>query len=56
MTYRLYLGIMLVMWIPFEIVWIHYDILQTIYGLVGVLIAVITLLPSNMKHFGWRPA
>jgi len=53
-TYSLYLGIMLIMWILLEIMWIGYAILQTIYGLVGVLIIILTLLPANMRYFGWR--
>jgi hypothetical protein len=55
-TYSLYLGIMLVIWILVEIVWIDYDILQTIYGIVGVIILILTLLPANMKYFGWKTA
>ncbi len=52
-TYSLYLGIMLVIWILVEIVWIEYDLLQTIYGLIGVAIIILTLLPANMRYFGW---
>ncbi len=53
-TYSLYLGIMLIIWILVEIVWIDYDILQTIYGMAGVLIIILTLWPSNMRYFGWN--
>jgi hypothetical protein len=53
-TYSLYLGIMLVIWILVEIMWIGYDILQTIYGLVGVVILILALLPANMRYFGWK--
>lgn len=53
-TYSLYLGIMLVVWILAEIMWIEYDILQTIYGLVGVVILILTLIPANMRYFGWN--
>jgi hypothetical protein len=53
-TYVLYLGIMLVIWILAEIMWIDYDILQTIYGLVGVVIIILTLWPANMRYFGWQ--
>lgn len=52
-TYSLFLGIMLVIWILVEIVWIEYDLLQTIYGLIGVAIIILTLLPANMRYFGW---
>jgi len=53
-TYSLFLGIMLVIWILVEIVWIEYDLLQTIYGLVGVTIIILTLLPANMRYVGWK--
>jgi hypothetical protein len=52
--YSVYLAIMLVVWILLEIVWVGYDLLQTIYGLLGVVILVFALLPATMKHFGWR--
>ncbi|MEI6683462.1 MAG: hypothetical protein WCO44_12575 [Bacteroidota bacterium] len=52
-TCSLYLGIMLIIWILLEVSWIGYDILQTIFGLVGVAIVVATLLPANMRYFGW---
>jgi hypothetical protein len=53
-TYSLYLGIMLITWILVEIIWIGHDILQTIFGLVGVLIVILALLPVNMRYFGWH--
>jgi hypothetical protein len=53
-TYSLYTGIMLTIWILVEIRWISYDILQTIYGLIGVLLIILTLLPANMKYAGWK--
>jgi hypothetical protein len=53
-TYSLCLGIMLTIWILSEIMWIEYDILQTIYGMVGVLIIILTLWPANMRYFGWK--
>ena len=52
-TYTLYLGIMLIIWILVEIMFIGYDILQTIFGLVGVAILISDFLPSNMRYFGW---
>jgi hypothetical protein len=45
---------MLAIWILVEIRWISYDILQTIYGLVGVLLIILTLLPASMKYAGWK--
>ncbi|MEI7983103.1 MAG: hypothetical protein WCI71_15745 [Bacteroidota bacterium] len=53
-TYSLYLGIMLIIWIMVEMVYIDYDILQTIYGLLGVIIVIVALLPANMRYFGWQ--
>jgi hypothetical protein len=53
-TYSLYTGIMLAIWIMIEIRWISYDILQTIYGLIGVLLIILTMLPSNMQYAGWK--
>ncbi len=54
-TYSLYVGIMLIIWILIEIMWIEYDILQTIYGLAGVVIVILALLPANMRYFAWEP-
>ena len=53
-TYSLYTGIMLAIWIFVEIMWISYDILQTIYGLVGLLLVILTLMPANMRYVGWK--
>ena len=53
-SYSLYLGIMLIIWILLETRWIAYDILQTIFGMVGVLIVIATLLPATMHYFGWN--
>jgi len=53
-TYSLYFGIMLAIWILAEIIWINYDILQTIFGLVGVTIIILVMLPANMRYFGWK--
>ena len=52
--YSLYLGIMLIVWILLEIVWVGYDLLQTIYGLLGLAILIAALLPGTMSHSGWR--
>ncbi|MFZ4522203.1 MAG: hypothetical protein ACOYNC_10880 [Bacteroidales bacterium] len=52
-TYTLYLGIMLVIWILVEIMWIDHDILQTIFGLIGIIILILTLTPATMRFFGW---
>ncbi len=51
-TFSLYLSIMLIIWIDLQIMWVGYgNFIQTLYALVGVLILVVTLLPSNMKYF-----
>ncbi|MEI7492579.1 MAG: hypothetical protein WCK92_14355 [Bacteroidota bacterium] len=52
-TFSLYLGIMLAIWIFVEIMFIPFDILQTIFGMVGMAIIIATLLPGNMAYFGW---
>lgn len=54
-AYSLYLGIMLVVWILVEIIWVAYDPLQTVYGLVGVVVLILTLHPATMRYFGWKP-
>ena len=53
-TYSLYLGIMLVIWILIEIMFIGYALLQTIFGLLGAGIIIAALLPSNMRFYGWK--
>jgi len=53
-TFSLYLGIMLVVWILVEIMFIRYDILQTIFGLWGVGIIIFALLPATMRFYGWK--
>jgi uncharacterized membrane protein YidH (DUF202 family) len=45
---------MLTVWILIEIRWISYDIMQTIFGLIGVLLIILTMLPSNMAYAGWK--
>ena len=51
-TFSLYLAIMLILWIDLQIMWVGYgNLIQTLYALVGVLILIVTLLPSNMKYF-----
>jgi hypothetical protein len=50
-SYCLYISIMLIIWILVEILLIGYDPLQTIYGLLGVSILIVTLLPSIMTHY-----
>jgi hypothetical protein len=47
---------MLTVWIFIEILWIPRDILQTVFGLVGVCITVLSLVPSVMRYGGWKLA
>jgi hypothetical protein len=51
-TASLYIGIMLVLWIDFEIYFIGYvHYIQTAYALLGVLIIVLTLTPAVKKYY-----
>jgi hypothetical protein len=45
---------MLVIWILVEIMFIKYDILQTIFGLWGVCTIISALLPATMRFYGWK--
>jgi len=48
----LYVGIILILWIDFQIMFIGYEsIIQTIYALIGVLIVLCTLLPSVQEYY-----
>jgi hypothetical protein len=51
LTYALYTGIMLISWIHVQILLLGYqNILQTIYGFVGLLICIFALAP-RVKHY-----
>jgi hypothetical protein len=51
-TYSLYLGIMLMIWITVQIAMVGYgNIIQTIYAALGILITIVTLIPSNMEYY-----
>ena len=51
-TASLYVGVMLVIWMDFEILWIgHRDLMQTVYALAGVAIIIFTLHPAVKKHY-----
>ncbi len=51
-TFSLYVGIMLIIWIDFEIIFIReVSALQAIYSFVGVLIVIFALLPKVKAHF-----
>lgn len=52
LTHALYVGIILILWINLQILFIGYGhIIQTLYGLLGVLITIFALLPSVKKYF-----
>ena len=46
------IGCALVIWILVETTIIDYNVLQPVFGSVGVLLLVLTLLPSVRRHFG----
>jgi large-conductance mechanosensitive channel len=49
-TFSLYLGIMLILWIDFQIMWIGYGhFIQSIYTFLGVAIVVMSLWPTHWK-------
>jgi hypothetical protein len=51
-TGSFYTGIMLILWIDFQILFIGYgSIIQTIYALLGVLTVVCTFLPSVQEYY-----
>jgi len=51
-TYSLYCGIILILWIDFQVMFIGGGYtLQTIYALLGVLIIILTLTPEVMRFY-----
>jgi len=51
-TYALYSGIILIFWIDFQIMIIGYGhLIQIIYAFLGVLIIILSLIPSNMRYY-----
>ena len=50
-TFTLYVAIMLIIWIQIEIMIIGYAFLQTVYGFAGIIMLIITLLPSVKNYF-----
>ncbi len=50
-TFTLYVAIMLVIWIQVEIMIIGYALLQTVYGFIGIVMLIITLLPSVKNYY-----
>jgi hypothetical protein len=51
-SYSLYIGIMLMTWITVQIYMVGYgSILQTIFATIGILIIILTLVPSVMNYY-----
>lgn len=51
-TYSLYTGIILVLWMDFEIMFVGYhEFIQTFYSLLGVLIIILSLMPGVREHY-----
>jgi len=50
-TLTLYLGIVLILWIDIETMFIGYNFLQTVFGVGGVVILILDLLPSVKEYY-----
>lgn len=51
-TYSLYTGIILVLWMDFEIMFVGYhEFIQTFYSLFGVIIIILSLLPGVKDYY-----
>jgi len=51
-SYSIYTGIMLIFWIDIEVMVVGYgSLLQAVFGLLGLIIIVFSLLPRVMKHY-----
>lgn len=51
-TYSLYVGIILVIWIDIQILLMGYGaFIQTFYGLLGITMIIVALIPSNMHYY-----
>ncbi len=50
-TLTIYLGIVLILWIDFETMFIGYNFLQTVFGVGGVVILILDLLPSVKEYY-----
>jgi hypothetical protein len=49
--FSIYTSVMLSIWLYIEAMFIRYDFLQTIYGLLSVSILVFALLPAVKKYY-----
>lgn len=51
-TFSVYAGIMLILWIDFQVMLIGYGhFIQTLYALVGAAILIFTLVPGTMRYY-----
>jgi hypothetical protein len=51
-SYSIYTGIMLIIWIYVQIMYIGYGAeLQLGYGALGLIIVIVTILPSNKRYY-----
>ena len=51
-TFSIYTGIMLILWIDFQVMLIGYGhFIQTLYALVGAAILILTLMPGTMRYY-----
>lgn len=54
-AFSLFIGFGLILWIDFQILFIGYvDILQSVFAFVGVIITVVTLLPSVQRWYTYH--
>jgi hypothetical protein len=52
LTYSLYLGIMLIIWIDVQIMILGYGaIIQSVYAFLGVVITIVSLLPGIKRYY-----
>ncbi len=49
--FSIYTSVMLTIWLNIEAMYIGYDFLQTVYGLLSVSILVFTLIPPVKRYF-----
>ena len=54
-TYSLYIGIILVIWIDVQILFLGYGaFIQSFYALLGVVMIIVALIPSNVRYYSYR--
>lgn len=53
-AYSLYSGVIVIIWITVQLIWTQYFWLQAVMIITGLLIIILTLMPSVIKHFEIR--